>query len=294
MSNAKDVIKNIAQTFIDKLEQFDGKWEKPFFSGNTGFAVNVKSREFYNGINQVILYLTQDQRGYTSNKWATFKQWEENKRYVAKGEQGTHILFFKPLKYKQEVKNEEGEIVIEEHQTFVARAYVVFNECQLKDYEPPKVNTEISEDVANQVKEFKENFLDKTGIVYQEGKSSACYIPSIDEVHLPSLEQFKLPSEYIPTACHEFTHATGAKHRLNRDFSGKFGDESYAFEELVADIGAGLLSAHFGKAYIFQNNNLAYIKSWLKVLKDKPSAIISACSYAQKSTDYLLGLVESK
>ena len=136
-------------------------------------------------------------------------------------------------------------------------------------------------------------FLDKTGIEYEEGHNRACYIPSIDKVYLPSPEQFIDKAAYIPVSCHEFIHATGSKKRLDRDFTGKFGDESYAFEELVADIGAGFLSAALGKQYIFQNNNLAYLKSWVKVLKDQPKAILKACSHAQKAADYLLGLAEA-
>ena len=112
-------------------------------------------------------------------------------------------------------------------------------------------------------------------------------------MHLPSPEQFIDKSAFIPVSCHEFIHATGSKNRLNRNFTGKFGDEAYAFEELVADIGAGFLSAALGKQYIFQNNNIAYLKSWIKVLKDQPKAILKACSHAQKAADYLLGLTEA-
>ena len=85
-------------------------------------------------------------------------------------------------------------------------------------------------------------------------------------------------------------HWSGAESRLNRDLSGRFGSESYAFEELVADIGAGFVSAEYGHQYMFSNNNLKYLESWIKILQDKPKTIITACSMAQKAADYLLKL----
>lgn len=291
MSKTDEMIKDIANSFIEKIENFNGKWEKPFFGGSKEFARNIITKKHYRGLNLVCLWLSQEKNNFTSNLWGTFDQWKEKKKSIKKGEKGTNIFFFKPVKYEVETKNEAGETITEEVESCVIRYYTVFNACQMTEYEPEAIE-ETAPDIIEEINAFKCNFLNKTGIEYEEGKGRACYIPSIDKVYLPSIEQFCIKSEYIPTACHEFTHATGAKSRLNRDFSGKFGDEAYAFEELVADIGAGFLSAALGKSYIFQNNNIAYLKSWVKVLKDQPKAILKACSHAQKAADYLLELAE--
>jgi antirestriction protein ArdC len=49
--------------------------------------------------------------------------------------------------------------------------------------------------------------------------------------------------ELAPLA-HETTHRTRHPSRLDRDFGRKrFGDEGYAMEELVAELGAAFLSA---------------------------------------------------
>lgn len=290
MAKTDDLIKKIANSFIKKIEAFNGKWEKPFFTANIP-AINVMSKKYYRGINLAVLWIAQEDNGYTSNKWGTFDQWKAKKKSIRKGETGTMVLFFKPTKFDVEITNENGETEIEEHESCLLRYYTVFNECQMADYVPEQI-TETPQNVIDEVNSFKTDFIDKTGIEYEEGKGRACYIPSIDKVYLPSIEQFTIKSEYIPTACHEFTHATGAKNRLNRDFSGKFGDESYAFEELVADIGAGFVSSALGKPYIFQNNNIAYLKSWVKVLQDHPKAILKACNHAQKAADYLLKLAD--
>jgi hypothetical protein len=43
------------------------------------------------------------------------------------------------------------------------------------------------------------------------------------------------PTEaYYAVLLHELTHWSGAPHRLDRQFGTRFGDEAYAYEELVA------------------------------------------------------------
>lgn len=291
MCKTDEMIKKIADTFIEKIEAFSGKWEEPFFGASYKFARNIITKKHYRGLNLVSLWLSQEKNNYSSNMWGTFDQWKEKGKSIRKDEKGTCVFFFKPTKYTVETTNEAGEIELEEKESCVIRYYIVFNACQMTDYAPEEAE-EVAPDTLEEIANFKAGFLDKTGIKYSEGHGRAFYRPSTDEVCLPSIEQFCIKSEYIPTACHEFTHATGAKHRLNRDFSGKFGDEAYAFEELIADIGAGFLSAALGKPYIFQNNNIAYLQSWVKVLKDQPRAILKACSHAQKAADYLLDLAE--
>lgn len=291
MNRTDEILKKVADNFIKKIEAFDGKWERPFFKYDLDFPKNIVSKKEYRGINTAILWMTAEENDFTSNVWGTFDQWKALKKSIKKGAKGTQVIFFKPTKYTVEVINDTGDTELEEHQSLICRYYTVFNESQIEGYEPKQIS-EVTIDEMEEINKHRE-FLNKTGIEYEEGHNRACYIPSIDKVHLPSPEQFIDKAAYIPVSCHEFIHATGSKKRLDRDFTGKFGDESYAFEELVADIGAGFLSAALGKQYIFQNNNIAYLKSWVKVLKDQPKAILKACSHAQKAADYLLGLAEA-
>lgn len=291
MTKTDEIIKKIADKFIEKINQFEGHWEKPFFSCSA-LPRNVITKKPYRGLNTMLLWVAAEEKNFSSNLWGTFDQWKEKGKSIKKGENGVGIIFWKKTHYNEEVVNENGETTIEEHEGCIARYYVVFNACQMTEYAPEEIET-IPEDIRQEIDDFKTNFLDKTGIKYTEtNEGRAFYIPSTDEVVLPKLEIYSKKSEYIPTACHEFTHATGAKTRLNRDFSGKFGDAAYAFEELIADIGAGMLSAALGKNYIFQNNNIAYLKSWIEILQDQPKAILKACSHAQKAADYLLELAE--
>lgn len=292
MTKTDEIIKKIADKFIEKIENFSGEWKEPFFRTALTCPVNTQTKKAYRGLNIISLWISAEEKGFTSNVWGTFDQWKEQKKSIRKGETGTPVFFFKPTKYTVETKTENGEILAEEKESCVIRHYIVFNACQMTEY-APEMTEEVEPDIIEEINEFKLKFMDKVGIKYSEGQGRACYIPSIDEVFLPSIDQYIIKNEYIPTACHEFTHATGAKHRLNRNFSGKFGSESYAFEELVADIGAGFLAATLGKKYIFQNNNIAYLKNWADILKNKPRAILQACAQAQKAADFLLKAAET-
>ena len=115
----------------------------------------------------------------------------------------------------------------------------------------------------------------------------ACYVPSLDKIHLPRKDAFSSADGYYATAFHELAHWTGAKSRLDRDFSSRFGDDQYAFEELVAEMSAAFLCQSHGIDALTQH--AAYVQSWVKVLKNDHKAIFKAAALAQKATDYIRG-----
>lgn len=285
MTNTKNqVIENIAERLIEALSTFEGQWEKPFFTA--GSNKNVITGKEYRGINILILAAAAWKNGYKSKTWGTFQQWLEKKCPVKKGEKATQIIFWKPLTYKEQITAENGDVVEEEKQTFVARAYYVFNAEQVEGYseEIPEIKKIDIEAVAEINK-----FFDNTGIPYKYGDGSAAYyVPSKDLVVIPARENCTGLTEYAATFSHEMTHATGHKKRLARNMFSNKGTQAYAYEELIADIGAGMVCSHIGYDYAFSKNNLAYLKSWLKVVHDDPKKIVSACSMAQKAADYLI------
>ena len=286
MTDTKNqIIENIAERLIEALSTFEGQWEKPFFTA--GSNKNVITGKEYRGINILILAATSWKNGYKSKTWGTYQQWLEKKCQVKKGEKATTIVFWKPLSYKCDVENTEtGDIEEVEKQTFVARAYHVFNAEQVEGYaeeipETEKLDTEAVAEI--------NKFFDNTGIPYRFGDGSkACYLPLQDLVIIPERENCVSLTEYAATFSHEMTHATGHETRLARKMLNKKNNQSYAFEELIADIGAGMVCSHIGYDYAFSKNNLAYLKSWLKVVHDDPKKIVSACSMAQKAADYLI------
>ena len=277
---------SLTQDLIEMLEKMDegeeNGFEMPFITLGFG-AENLVSKKQYTGFNLVKLSLTSYLKGYRSNVWATYKQWQEKGCQVKKGEKSTTIIWCKPVKYEVETTNSEtGDVEIMENVVNVAKVYFVFNACQVEGFK---------EDVKELEGTPKENalqFFANCGIKQEEYVGRAFYQPSTDTVYVPPYKDFKSEAEYVATLAHEYCHATGAKNRLNRDFKNRFGDEGYAFEELVAEIGAGMVAGYLGYEYQFGKNNLAYLKSWLKVLKNDRQAIIRACSHAQKAFDYLV------
>ena len=125
----------------------------------------------------------------------------------------------------------------------------------------------------------------------QHGGNQAYYSPSIDLVQIPMPEQFTSPENYYQTAFHELIHATGHKTRLDRFKEGekpaRFGDENYSKEELIAEIGATILSAKSGIKDQVIKSSAAYIKGWLQKLNDDHSLIFSAANNAEKAVNWI-------
>lgn len=310
MSTAKEIvdelIKETADKFIKMLEESkgQGKWVKPFFS-TTGMHRKLYSKKMYEGFNIIRLEYAAQQRGFTSSLWATEKQILEHKRRIKYEECGktTTIIFWKWIPLKDEKgnpipkKDKNGNVILDKdgnpkfEEIPLERFYKVYNECQIEGY-VEKQPERIDENVLNKINKFKEEYLDRIGASYSEGHGHACYIPSRDVIELPSISQYNrdMLLSYIPTSCHETVHWSGAESRLNRDLSGHFGSDSYAYEELIADIGAGFISQEFGQPYLFSQNNIKYIESWIKELTDKPRTLLSACSKAKEAYTYLMGL----
>ena len=112
-----------------------------------------------------------------------------------------------------------------------------------------------------------------------------------DHVQMPPIEAFRDAEAYYATLAHEMTHWTRHPTRLDRDFGRKrYGDEGYAMEELVAELGSAFLCADLELTPEVRRDHAAYIASWLKVLKNDKRAIFSAASHAQRAADFLHGL----
>jgi antirestriction protein ArdC len=107
-------------------------------------------------------------------------------------------------------------------------------------------------------------------------------------VSLPAFAAFKSADHFYSVAFHELAHWTGAKVRLDRDLSKRFGTRAYAAEELIAELAAAFLCAEF--SFDGDLRHAGYIATWAKLLRDDPRAFLTACSKAQAAADYLRGL----
>jgi antirestriction protein ArdC len=112
-----------------------------------------------------------------------------------------------------------------------------------------------------------------------------------DAVQMPPFEAFRDAESYYATLAHECSHWTRHPSRLDRDFGReRWGNEGYAMEELVAELGAAFLSADLDLTPEPREDHAAYVASWLKALKNDKRAIFSAASHAERAADYLNGL----
>jgi len=274
-----DIYSTVTQTIIEAIEKDPGQLVMPWHRSAVGMPKNATTEAEYNGINILGLWASGAINNYTSSDWASYKQWQEAGAQVQKGAKSTVIVFYKPLPEK------EGE-----DRRFVLKYSRVFNASQVEGYEPPPVL------VADPVErlETAEVAIRATGVKITEQGDRACYIPARDEVYIPdSWRFFDTPTSsrqeaFYSTIFHELVHATGHKTRLDRQLGTKFGSPEYAFEELIAELGAAFCCAKLGITAEVRQDHAQYLKSWLKALKDDPRAIFKASAYAQKATDYLM------
>jgi antirestriction protein ArdC len=171
------------------------------------------------------------------------------------------------------------------------KGYTVFNVEQIEGlpehyYAKPAPRSETVQRIAR-----AESFFSATGATVRHGGNMAFYAISHDRVQMPPIGAFRDAESYYATLAHEMTHWTRHPSRLDRDFGRKrFGDEGYAMEDLVAELGSAFLSADLELTPEIRDDHAAYIASWLKVLKEDRRAVFTAASHAQRAADYLNGL----
>ena len=220
--------------------------------------------------------------------WATYKQWQERGCQVRKGEKAAMVVFWKAYKVEQDdAGDDEGD-----ETRLVARASFVFNAAQVDGFDLSKISKgETPEDLSEDQRiASAEAFFAATGAIVRHGGNRAFYTTAGDFIQMPQFAQFDGAVFYYATLAHEHTHWTGANARLDRQFGARFGDQAYAFEELVAELGAAYLCGILGLANEPRPDHAAYLDSWLKVLKSDKKAIFTAANKAQAAVDYLQAL----
>jgi antirestriction protein ArdC len=283
-----ELFERITDRIVEAIEAGTETFKMPWhrWGEATAQPVNAFSGRPYRGINTLWLWATAELAGHSSGRWATFRQWESAGATVQKGAKGCPILFWKTA--ANEPRGEEGEDSDEAEggrARFLARIYNVFNSEQVTGAKsaPPRPILSTAERVA-----AAEDFIAATGAQIRHGGDRACYVANIDQIWLPRFEQFRDRESYYSVAAHEAVHWTGAKHRLDRDLSCRFGTDAYAIEELVAELGAAFVAAHLGLSIEPRSDHAAYIASWLRVLRGDPRAILTASAKAQEAVDYLI------
>jgi antirestriction protein ArdC len=276
----------IAAKFIEQLAKGTVPWRKPW-SPVAGVGLhNYYSKRPYRGINTLLLGIEQIEHGYTSPAWTTFKAAADKGAYVRKGEKGTTVVFWKPIKVTDKETGEDKRI-------FLTRLYTVFNTDQIDgiDYQAPEPTEPIA--VPDALAGIYHSYEGAPEIIHR-AQDRAFYSPSVDQIVLPTLDQFDTVEGYAETYCHELVHSTGHPSRLDR-FAADHGQctQDYAREELVAEIGASLLAQQAGITLDIAQS-AAYVASWLKALQDDHSLIVTAAQKAQRAVDLITGVVPAR
>ncbi|MFM5892909.1 MAG: ArdC family protein [Novosphingobium sp.] len=284
-----DIYQRVTQQIIDAIEagasaaSYRMPWHN--WGQSASCPTNASTGRNYRGINVVLLWAAAEAQGYSFGRWATYRQWTATGAQVRKGAKATPIIFWKTSTGAPTCVDDDEDTGTRPGR-LIARTYFVFNGDQVEGAEPlPLCNLTETETVTAAA-----HFIGRTGAQIRHGGDRAYYAPSIDQIWLPQNAQFRDLESYYAVLAHELVHWTGATHRLDRPLDGRFGDEAYAFEELIAELGAAFLAAHLGLSREPRHDHAVYIASWLKVLKSDPKAILTAASKAQQAADYLLDL----
>jgi antirestriction protein ArdC len=275
-----DVYEQITSALIAAIEEGTGTFEMPWHSMSN--PVNAANQKAYRGVNILILWAAARKHNYSSHEWATYRQWSELGAQVRKGERSTIVVFWKFYDSETEEQHEEVGDTPTLPRCF-ARAYHVFNAAQVDGYEtkPQNLLSE-SERIAH-----ADAFFNALPATIKHGGDRAFYSPSGDYIQIPPFAQFKSAEKYASTLLHELAHWSGAKPRLNRDLSGRFGDASYAIEELIAQVSTSFLCADLQIRSEPSADDAAYVSNWLQVLRHEKRAIFTAASKAQEAANYL-------
>ena len=295
----------ITNQIIGALEEGHIPWEKPWV-GQAGMPQSIHGRA-YRGVNAFWLGFVAHHFGYSDPRWLTFNAAKKLGGKVRNGEKSQAVtLWLKKYSHvencptgKQKnsdqkacgnLKGKKSNLCSE---YFYLRYYNVFNVEQVDDLDIKPIDTEEFDfDPIAAAEDLVGEYLDRESIPLLQG-GEAFYQPASDSITMPKPTMFKRPEAYYTALFHECAHSTGHSDRLNRKGIEKvshFGSENYAKEELVAEMGSAFLGGHTGVENVIEDRQrVAYIQSWLKVLKNDSRLVVNAASQAQRAAEYIIG-----
>lgn len=293
--NKKPYAETVAELIIAALESGTAPWQKPWKPGRPGAGLphNPVSGTVYKGINRLNMMMTP----YSDPRWMTYKQATDAGAQVRRGEKGCMVQYWSWEKMANKtdasgnpVLDDKGKPVrVKVHLSKPTPFYAtVFNAEQIDGLEP-YVEPEILNEDWEQVQRAEKIATNSGANIDHKEQDRAYYSSGADKIMMPMRHQFQTADGYYSTLLHEIGHWTGHKSRLNRDMSGSFGSESYAKEELRAEISSMMVGIELGIGHD-PSQHTSYVASWIKALKNDPLEIFRAATDAEKIKTYLFGL----
>lgn len=281
----RDLAQEITDIILARIEEGVAPWKRPWRSFGGGRPRRAQGQA-YTGINSLLLWAIADCQGYNSQYWMTRKQARDLGGRVRRGEPSSPSIYFNTFtKVAQPtLTGEGGSITIR-----FMRSYDVFNCDQIDDlpshYYPQPMAHEQAEPSQRQT--AIDAFFSPIPIEVRHGGNQAFYSPGGDYVQMPPKASFLTHDHHAATLAHEMAHASGASHRLGREFGRRFGDKAYAFEEMVAEITSGTICSELGLPPELHDNHASYVAGWLSIMKGDKSAIITAAAKAEQAYRWL-------
>lgn len=288
MPSQTEIRTTITQTIIDALASGTlPPWRKPWANDPNapGLHTSLSTGNPYRGINQLILQVAAMKHGFKSKWWGTFKQVQFNGASVRKGQKATKVVLWKPISRKR--MDENGD---ETDDSFlVMLEFSIFNAEQTTGLEQFRVGYAKSETSPDERYEHADAVIEATDADVRHGGNRAFYSLDGDYIQMPFRHQFNSSEAYYETALHELCHWSEKRVGLDRNQP----ENSYAFFELVAEIGSCFLMGELGLPTTDNlDNHAAYLKSWLKGMED-PKFIFRAAAQASKAADFILSFSRS-
>jgi antirestriction protein ArdC len=282
-----DVYTRVTNAIVTELEKGVRPWHKPWNAEHAAGRIARPLRcngQPYKGVNVLMLWMSAESHGFAAPIWMTYNQARDLGAHVKPGSKGTPVVYAD--KITKADTGEDGEET--ERDIFFMKGYTVFNVEQVEGLPAHFYATAAPQLDPVQRIEAADLFFGNIGADIRHGGNQAYYAGGEDYVQMPPFVSFQDAESYCATLAHELTHWTKHASRLNREFGRKrFGDDGYAREELVAEIGAAFLCCDLGITPDVRADHAAYLDHWLKILKEDKRAIFQAAAHAQKAADFL-------
>jgi antirestriction protein ArdC len=278
----------IANQLVKAMESGQLAWRKPWTLAS-GRQQNLVTGNCYHAGNFALTEIISACYGWPPF-WLTFNGGRANGLKLTKGEKATYIS--KPVMLTKDEEQEDGTIAKSGFTIF--KTVAIFNAAQFEQCEKLDrmiMNRTAKNGLVNRTEperiEAAENILTAWEVPVRFGGDKAAYSPVEDKIYMPERKQFENASGLYSTWAHECIHSTGHKKRLGRDMSGMFGSESYAKEELIAELGSVIACSRLQIGYEIENH-ASYLQSWIKVLKESPKFVMTALRQATNAANLLI------
>lgn len=274
----KDYQQEVTDQIVGLMEKGVRPWARPW--AESGPHRNASTNKPYSGLNPVILQATSLVRGFEDPRWLTFKQAKDMGHQVKKGAKSVCCHYYDKvlLKPKDGAEDDDARMVP------ILKTFNLFNAGEIDGL--PSLRPGAWEPLRDDKAEGL--IMSLAPVEVRHGGDRAYYSPSGDYVQMPPREMFRTVADYLGPLGHEFVHATGHPSRCARQFGKEFGDDAYAFEEFVAELGSAMLSSRTGLPMDLERN-AAYISTWARMARADKRLVFKAASLAGKAVDWMLG-----